>query len=124
MLAFCAVLAILLLYFAHRYTAQRRYAHKLEFEVARRTDHIRKVEEELTRSKRLESMASFAGGVAHDFNNMLTGISGNVAFASLKLAEGEVDASVTIIGELLDFSRVIHLTPRQSSIVTSPIEDQ
>jgi signal transduction histidine kinase/ActR/RegA family two-component response regulator len=112
-LALAVVIAVLLLYFAHRYLAQRRYALELESEVARRTAHIRQVEEELTRSKRLESLASFAGGVAHDFNNLLSVILGNLSLlrrhvhdtAPLDRAEEAVGQATKLTGQFLTFAR-------------------
>jgi signal transduction histidine kinase/pSer/pThr/pTyr-binding forkhead associated (FHA) protein len=43
----------------------------------------KKAEEELIKSKRLESIGILAGGIAHDYNNLLTGIVGNITLAQL-----------------------------------------
>jgi len=45
----------------------------------------RRVEEELFRGRKLESLGVLAGGIAHDFNNFLTIISGNIALAKMHL---------------------------------------
>jgi two-component system, LuxR family, sensor kinase FixL len=45
----------------------------------------KKVEEELFRSRKLESLGVLAGGIAHDFNNFLTIIAGNIALAKMHL---------------------------------------
>jgi two-component system cell cycle sensor histidine kinase/response regulator CckA len=45
----------------------------------------RRMEEHLRRSQKLESLGLFAGGLAHDLNNILTGILGNVDIASMDL---------------------------------------
>ena len=42
-----------------------------------------KMQEELLKSKKLESVSVLAGGLAHDFNNILTAIMGNISLALL-----------------------------------------
>ena len=44
---------------------------------------VKKVEEELLKSKKLESLGVLAGGIAHDFNNLFTVILGNVELAKI-----------------------------------------
>lgn len=77
----------------------------------------RLLETELARAKRMEALGQLAGGVAHDFNNMLTGIIGHAELigrkttpgsdvarhAGLILSSGEKAAQVT--RQLLTFSR-------------------
>jgi len=48
----------------------------------------RRLQEQLARSQRLESIGRLAGGVAHDFNNLITVISG---YAEILLARSEHD---------------------------------
>lgn len=92
------------------------------------------LQQQLIRSERLSSIGRLAAGVAHELKNPLGAIrnalyyirqalNGNPILESdpdlkgvLNLAEQEVDGSVAIIGELLDFSRVVTLMPRKSSI--------
>ena len=45
----------------------------------------RKNEEELLKSRKLESIGLLAGGIAHDFNNIFTGMFGHLELAKLKL---------------------------------------
>src|SRR5436853_1599949 len=47
------------------------------------TERRRAEEERLTTSK-LESLGTLAGGIAHDLNNVLTVISGNIGLAQLE----------------------------------------
>src|SRR5437879_12976140 len=47
------------------------------------TDRKRGEEERLTTSK-LESLGTLAGGIAHDLNNILTVISGNIGLAQIE----------------------------------------
>jgi PAS domain S-box-containing protein len=49
----------------------------------------RRAEEELVKAAKLESVVLLASGVAHDFNNILTAIMGNLALAKLTLAPDE-----------------------------------
>jgi PAS domain S-box-containing protein len=46
-----------------------------------------RIQEELLRASTLESIGLLAGGVAHDFNNILTAILGNLSLAMLSLDE-------------------------------------
>ena len=46
----------------------------------------RKMEEELVKVQKLESLGVLAGGIAHDFNNFLTAIIGNLSLAKLDTA--------------------------------------
>jgi|WetSurMetagenome_2_1015567.scaffolds.fasta_scaffold03324_5 PAS domain S-box-containing protein len=52
-----------------------------------------KLEEQLRHSQRMESIGTLAGGVAHDFNNILTGIEGHVELARMKLGDENPAAS-------------------------------
>jgi two-component system, cell cycle sensor histidine kinase and response regulator CckA len=49
----------------------------------------RRLEAELAARDHLDSIGRLAGGVAHDFNNMLTAILGNAQLASMRIADGE-----------------------------------
>lgn len=42
-------------------------------------------EEELLKAKKLESIAALSGGIAHDYNNLLTSIMGNISLAQTYL---------------------------------------
>jgi len=75
------------------------------------------IEEELIQSQKLEALGRLAGGVAHDFNNMLAGILGNAEFLIgrlsqnpelLKIVENIVQATenaARLTKNLLSFSR-------------------
>jgi hypothetical protein len=44
------------------------------------------MEEELLKSRHLDSIGLLAGGIAHDFNNINTGLFGNIELAKMELA--------------------------------------
>jgi len=87
--------------------------------VFRDVSEVKTLDIQLRQSQKMGALGNLAASVAHDFNNMLTGISGNVSFAMLKLSEGETDRlsenlesaieacekSAVLVRQLLDFSR-------------------
>jgi PAS domain S-box-containing protein len=75
------------------------------------------LEEQLRQSQKLDAVGRLAGGVAHDFNNMLTAISGYTAFALEHAEDGSTlrsdldeirkatDRATLLTRQLLAFSR-------------------
>ncbi len=59
--------------------------------VFRDVTHEQKMEEELLRTRKLESVGVLAAGIAHDFNNILSAILGNIDLAA-RLINGEEHA--------------------------------
>jgi len=81
------------------------------------------MERALEQSQRLEAIGRLAGGVAHDFNNMLTVIRSQASLLGVELEDPEARAEVEVIetaadraaeltGQLLAFSREQVLQPR------------
>src|SRR6188768_2585076 len=64
----------------------------------------RDLERELQRSQALQSLAVMAGGVAHDFNNMLCGVVGNAELALRQLPTNAPPALSRCLDEILVFS--------------------
>ncbi len=89
----------------------------------------RRIEEELIKADKLESIGVVAAGIAHDFNNILTAILGNVSlakmyanpeekvFARLVNAEKAALQAQNLTQQLLTFSKGETLVRRTSSII-------
>jgi len=77
----------------------------------------RRAEEELQRSQKMEAVGRMAGGIAHEFNNMLTAIGGFARLAERSPADEKrvlicvreiakaSDRAASLTAQLLDFSR-------------------
>ena len=84
----------------------------------------KQLEEQLRHSQKMEAIGTLAGGVAHDFNNILTAITGFTSLVGMRVAnDPELTADVESIlqaaqrgakltGSLLAFSRKQMITPR------------
>ena len=75
------------------------------------TEH-KKLERQLLQAQKMQSVGTLAGGVAHEFNNLLAGING---YASLALREEDAGPSVR---EFLQ--HVVDLSERAATL-TSPV---
>ena len=95
---------------------------------------LRRVQDELRQGQKMEAIGRLAGGVAHDFNNMLTGILGFSEMLMGSLAEGteaydhagEIkkagERAAALTQQLLAFSRRQVLHPQVLSINTVILE--
>ena len=114
-------------------TAKLREANaQLEHELAER----KRVEESLLQSKKMESIGRLAGGVAHDFNNMLGVILGSTQISLPKVPEGSslwlnlkaiekaADRSRDITRQLLAFSRKEIIAPKAVDLNQQIVESQ
>ena len=84
----------------------------------------RRLEAQLLQSQKMEVVGRMAGGLAHDFNNILTGISGHVELARFEVpadnpvvghleeVQYAVDRAARLIRQLLAFSRREVVEPR------------
>jgi signal transduction histidine kinase/CheY-like chemotaxis protein len=117
---FVLALASLILIFIRRIQAQR---DAFADELVTRTDELRESERAAARAQRLQSLGRVVGGVAHDFNNNLSVILGNLELA---LDSGELDQTqrglvkdaiaattrgAALTRQLLAFGRRSHLQP-------------
>ena len=85
--------------------------------IVRDQTHLQSLERKFVEAQRLEAAGSLAAGVAHDFNNILMGISGTLALAERELGAAHpvldriveirdaVDSAATISQQLLAFTR-------------------
>ncbi|MGB9110717.1 MAG: ATP-binding protein, partial [Telluria sp.] len=93
-------------------------------------DALRQVEDALRQSQKMEAVGQLTGGLAHDFNNMLAGVSGHLELMKLRLRMGQtadlparIDAALgvtqraaSLTHRLLAFSRRQALDPRPTSV--------
>jgi PAS domain S-box-containing protein len=89
----------------------------------------RVMEDQFRQSQKMEAVGQLTGGLAHDFNNMLQGITGSLELLKARLAAGQVanagryitaaqgDAAraATLTQRLLAFSRRQVLNPKQTN---------
>ncbi|MCA9573236.1 MAG: hypothetical protein KC656_35615, partial [Myxococcales bacterium] len=88
-------------------------------------DERKKLEERALAAERMEALGQLAGGIAHDFGNLLTGILVGVGVvletldpasseaASLRLVHASAERGTQSVRELMDFARgrKVHLSP-------------
>jgi PAS domain S-box-containing protein len=102
----------------------KRVHEELEHRVLERTEALRRTEEQLRHVQKLEAVGRLAGGVAHDFNNVLAVILGHVGLLSAGLPEGDpvksrldpireaAEHAAALTRQLLAFSRKQVMQPR------------
>lgn len=104
----------------------------LEQQVEARTADLMAAEETLRQSQKMEAVGQLTGGLAHDFNNILAGISGSLEIMSTRLTQGrvnELDRYITgasgavrraagLTQRLLAFSRRQTLDPKPTNLNT------
>jgi nitrogen-specific signal transduction histidine kinase/ActR/RegA family two-component response regulator len=85
-----------------------------------------RLEEQLRQSQKMDSIGQLAGGVAHDFNNMLGGIIGSAELLATRIGEDEkcskfvtmiidtAERAANLTGKLLAFSR-------KGKVLSSPV---
>ena len=122
---------------AQREIAERRRAEEalqqlnasLEHQVAERTEALRRNEEALRQSQKMDAVGQLTGGVAHDFNNLLQVIIGNLESLQRHLGDGSgrlqrsaanamngAQRAAALTQRLLAFSRRQPLDPKPANV--------
>jgi signal transduction histidine kinase/two-component SAPR family response regulator len=103
--------------------ALKQLNNTLEERIARRTAELDRANEQLRQSQKLEAIGQLTGGVAHDFNNVLQVISGNLQLLHLNVAGNPearkrleyaafaADRGAKLASQLLSFARRQPLQP-------------
>jgi signal transduction histidine kinase len=106
---------------AHSFDALSRQTQWLEEEIRER----KRAQERLHQVQKMEVVGQLAGGLAHDFNNILTAISGYAELACARLAESDPvrrdieeigavsERAAGLVKQVLAFSRRQMLLPRR-----------
>jgi PAS domain S-box-containing protein len=109
-----------------------KLAATLEQQVEQRTADLMAAEESLRQSQKMEAVGQLTGGLAHDFNNIIAGISGSLELMQTRLVQGrmgEIDRYIAgamgaskraagLTQRLLAFSRRQTLDPRPTNVNT------
>jgi two-component system cell cycle sensor histidine kinase/response regulator CckA len=89
------------------------------------TTALKKMEAQFAQSQKMQAIGQLAGGVAHDFNNILTAIAGHCDllllrhdrehpdFADLEQIHQNANRAAALVNQLLAFSRKQTLTPQR-----------
>jgi len=92
--------------------------------VIRNISERKRLEEQLIQSQKMETLERLAGGVAHDFNNLMTAVIGHATLGAMALAEDDplrqdleeiratADRAAALTQQLLAFARRQMVEPR------------
>lgn len=86
----------------------------------------RRIEQQLLQSQKIESLGHLAGGVAHDFNNILTAVQGYTELAMADLPRSstayvELQEAQKSTARAVDLTRQLLLTSRKGLVQKKPV---
>lgn len=110
--------------------ALRALNETLEQRVQERTTALLEAEEALRQAQKMEAVGQLTGGLAHDFNNILAGISGSLELMKVRMAQGRISdierhlhgaqsavkRAAALTQRLLAFSRRQTLDPKPADL--------
>ncbi|MGA0603236.1 PAS domain S-box protein [Caulobacter sp. KR2-114] len=107
--------------------------------IGRDVTERKQLEDQLRQSQKMEAVGQLTGGLAHDFNNMLTGIMGGLDMARRRIAQGRseeaesfletatqaAERAAALTHRLLAFSRrqTLDSQPVEANVLVSSMED-
>jgi signal transduction histidine kinase/CheY-like chemotaxis protein len=109
-------------------SALRELNNTLEERIQERTQELQRAHAQLRQSQKLEAVGQLTGGVAHDFNNVLQVISGNLQLLQMSLATNPdarkrlesaifaADRGAKLSAQLLAFARRQPLQPLSTNV--------
>ncbi len=86
----CGLLFVMVWYILHLVSKSRRDSHQIAYltELNRVLEDMHRSEELIAHRQRLQIMGTMTGGIAHEFNNLLTPILGYADLLTMQLPEG------------------------------------
>jgi PAS domain S-box-containing protein len=104
-----------------------RHGQAVILSVAEDISARRKAEFQLAQSQKMDAIGQLTGGLAHDFNNMLGVIIGNLDLLTSSLsgntaAQGHVDVALNAALQGADLTRALLAVARRQASSTEPVE--
>jgi signal transduction histidine kinase len=88
------------------------YKHKLDMDRRQEVAEKEKMQEQLMQAQTTQAIANLAGGIAHNFNNALVGISGSIDLLEMELEDNET---------VMKFARPMRSSVRRMTNLTNQL---
>ncbi len=94
----CGLLFVMVWYILHLVSKSRRDSHQIAYltELNRVLEDMHRSEELIAHRQRLQIMGTMTGGIAHEFNNLLTPILGYADLLTMQLPDGSEEQDYAI----------------------------